>query len=266
MRLLTVDWDFFFYSPYTAKEIRHEGDIWLYDWGHKESPFCMYQPIIWEHRASGFIRHGRELPGLEPGWLGFWDRFQFNDGADFFVAESHLYAGTEQVLDGVTDVINFDAHHDLGYDPNGNALTNHLRTGAITCDMWGVVPLIYGAFYTWIYPPWHAGPGEDHVRVFECVEDMGYDLGVLEDDGSIEFAPFDRLYVCRSAGWMPPWLDEQFDQFVEKAGIAINCNPENIGVDIPDREFDLERVKSQSYVLSDMMSFHKQRWEDANGE
>ena len=56
MRLLSVDWDFFF------PELSFDPQKWmLYDWGHRDSGnFFLDQ--LWYDRAVGFMKNDMPLP------------------------------------------------------------------------------------------------------------------------------------------------------------------------------------------------------------
>ena len=59
-----------------------------------------------------------------------------------------------------------------------------------------------------VYPPWR-------TKV-ECIESgplIPVDRRI--DDGTNPTRVYDAVYVCRSGAWVPPWCDDQFQQFLE---------------------------------------------------
>jgi hypothetical protein len=83
MRILSVDWDFFFPVP------NADPQLWaLYDWQQGENPFFS-SGFVWVTRATGFTMNGLPLPGTTGEEQTFWSRFRFKEDCWLWVAESH---------------------------------------------------------------------------------------------------------------------------------------------------------------------------------
>jgi len=108
----------------------------------------------------------------------------------------------------------YDAHHDSGYPHKGDKdyLSRLLERGAWSCEDWMVLYRALGADLHVRYPEWRAwavtGELEPAVYVDRRV-----------DDGSVPDLEFDKVFVCRSGAWVPPWHDEAFNRFVAAAPI-----------------------------------------------
>ena len=183
MSLLSVDFDFFV----------QEDPMW--DLGHIENEFFM--DFMWKARPHLFGQMKAE------GHEGFWDRLRasFIFGDEAFVSESHLEA--HNLIKPFKQVILIDAHHDCWEkaDPLN-----------ITCDSW--------AFYAakemkcdiiWVHPSW-VDPQTMEVpgSVRGKVRTMTLDA-LLENFSEYKI---DTVHICRSGCWIPPWLDQEFIDFV----------------------------------------------------
>lgn len=104
MKILSIDWDYFF------------PDSMPYDWGHSESMFHL--EAIWPLRLSSVnILTGQEAFSEYAPTIprNFWKRVVKNNPA-IYLAESHAtIAGMPM---GNAIITNLDAHHDCGYKPN----------------------------------------------------------------------------------------------------------------------------------------------------
>ena len=202
MRLLTVDWDYFFPNPMESGE---SDPYYLYDWGHREAPFFV-GPLLWNIRAGAFAERGLPLPGTSGEELNFWSHFEFAPKAKLFVSDSHACAGTPEVASGATEIWNLDAHHDFGYGPVQPG-------GQFDCGDWlRMVEMLTAARVRVRYPRWKPkalavdrAPAGLDAKLFDPAEKMPV---------------FDRLHICRSGAWSPTWLDEQFVQFVYASGLT----------------------------------------------
>jgi hypothetical protein len=158
---------------------------------------------------------------------------------NFVVADSHAIAGPtfNNVANdiGAPDVIiNFDAHHDMGY--KSKADVNRMVTrGQSTCDMWLRLLMSQDAFHeaktkaNVVYPNWRFDefPMSEEWNSLREVLPKGI-LGrtsigpFAKSDGSAtdvvcpaEEIEVEALFICRSSAWTPPWLDELFVEFVQ---------------------------------------------------
>lgn len=203
MRMLSVDWDFFFPKVERMQDQRFPGEFWLYDWGHQETVLNI--TTLWPIRAAGFMYASVPLPGLTGEERTFWERFQFSPDATLFVAESHAAAALEQVVGGVTHVLSYDAHHDSGYKPE--RVRRMRETGRIECDEWLAYYRVRRAKRKVVYPRWRS-----YAMTFE--DNPVMPVTRVVDDGQPVAGVFDRVFICRSGAWVPPWVDDQFEGFV----------------------------------------------------
>lgn len=232
---LSVDFDYF---------VRSLGS---WDWGHRESPFFQ-SGFIWQTRVAPFIMQGVDLREemdpetyAEPKPSQFWDDLQdLNYNLDiapvFAVGDSHAGAAPffDEVARRITGepadvLINFDAHHDLGYCEWAR-INEMLKEGVCTCDMW------LCALMKWwpqlesriVFPDWMKEEYiiEKQLKSLEALPrdvTSRVDMDFFSDDEeeinpvvieSGEQLDVQAVFVCRSSAWVPPWLDEDFVQFV----------------------------------------------------
>ena len=214
--LLVIDFDFFFRNPMEAGDTSDQA-FWLYDWGHAENRFYIEGNIVWPSRAYGFIKEGLNLPVVDvPD--GFWDRFTVTDDTPLFVADSNAYAGLlyDQNGDPFHDVYLYDAHHDLYKFKTRKQVQDWHETGQdITCENWMYKHLMRGSQLHWRYPQWLASGQDSADNVPPWVG-----LDARMDDGKPLPVEIDTIFLCRSGAWVPPWCDEQFEEFMNSAPVC----------------------------------------------
>lgn len=239
--LLVVDWDFFFRNPFDGGDYRTD-EVLLYDWQHSESP--LYIETLWPIRASGFLRNGLPLPRCE-GYEGFWKRFEIYLPTTLLVADSNVWAGTEEVerpdLEPWDSVWLYDAHHDCGY--GHSSLAEVAANGRIECENWMVVHHNDGAQLHVRYPQWK-------VHAFTAEPKPWVPVDRAFDDGTPPPVNFDAVFLCRSGAWVPAWCDDQFAEFVA----AFPGEHKVVGPDM-SRTFDLADVQK----LVDMQDMLRER-------
>jgi len=223
-RLLVVDWDYFYPVPPSCTPA-----FGWFDWAHAESPLFI-QPTLWYGRAADFVARGLPLPSVNLDWEEWWCRFDIAPDAPLFVAESNCAAVSDEI-GPVSEVWLFDAHHDCGY--NKAKATKAVTTGTYSCEDW---MLYYG---------YQLGPRALHVRyplhrpnAFK--EEPKPALPGVDRRFYDEREPtprFDRMFICHSGAWVPPWCDQQFDQFVSRAGRPAQHLPPAI-----EREWDQQQL------------------------
>lgn len=235
LRLLSVDWDYFF-----ARPIGLEPDNELYDWGHSDSPF--FRDLVWDGRAAAFLANGRDLPTTTGAEAGFWSRFRFAPGCRLAVTDSHACLALPQLQEGVAHVLSYDAHHDAGYKPDALGAA---RQGRWYCDTWAMLYQLEGAFVDVRYPPWmaRAGKAPGWYERDPVIDDR---LDRRIDDGAPIATPFDRAFLCRSAAWMPPWLDAGFDALVAAFPGPVDRLDRS---PTAPRAFDLDAIRQQAEHL-----------------
>lgn len=230
--LLSVDWDYFFPNPFHgAANPKPLSSLYLYDWGHNETPF--YIEGVWPGRAVSFLQAGVELPSLHHSYTNFWRKFKFTRSCKLYLAESHSQAARPEVRRGVRRVMNFDAHHDCGY--TSRDYIDAVR-GRIHCGNW---MLAYNgrADLEVYYPPWR-------VRRDTSIINAQCPFSALKAGRRVFREPVSRVFVCRSGAWVPPWHDAAFDEFVKEPGLPI------VNVGTYNRKFSIEGVRNDKYNIN----------------
>jgi hypothetical protein len=290
---LSVDWDYFVRS------------LGAWDWSHKEAPFFM-SGDIWSIRLAPFLQQGFDLmkemspdKWARPKPSTFWSvlkqlGYNFDQLESFVVAESHSAAGPSflDTIDILTArmmwqsqgankwerpdcIINFDAHHDLGYCEWAR-LHELIEEGTCTCDMWlcALMEWLPEVEARIVYPNW-LREESSLERQWNSLEDKfpgqmlsRVEMGFFEDeDGSIgevvvpgEDIEVLSLFICRSGAWTPPWLDEQFVEFVNEAARETGVEPEvfessqETGFNpLEPREFSIESAQLLAEQWKDIM-------------
>jgi hypothetical protein len=257
MRLLVVDWDYFW------PDLGGSGhsDWPLYDWGHSETPFGIHG--AWDFRAQSFFRAGRELPMTTGEEKTFWSRFKFSPSAKLYVAESNARAVTPEVAEGVRELWLYDAHHDSGYKIRTTPRNKNLKyknysvqqlnalvtAGRWHCDDWMIFYYSVGTELHVRYPEWKewALNVEPYAGIPQNFLDRDF------DDPEEETPVFDRVFLCRSGAWTPPWVDPAFRQFISDCPVEPRTCLEG-----PDwssvRRFDVEACRASAEVMKAMGS------------
>lgn len=255
LRLLSVDWDYFFPNPLLADKAE-DPTVMLYDWGHREAPFFIVH--VWDDRAAGFVRNKLPLPSTSGEEKTFWSRFRFAKGARLWYAESHSFMVYKQDWGRAAEIWNFDAHHDAGYG-DGDASFERLRQGVIHCDDWLMWYLLVGAKAEVVYPRWHDkalqidGLSKLLTKLQASSVSTAVQLNRRIDDGSPVEVEFDDVFVCRSGAWVPPWLDARFHEFIRACPL-----PRNQLQHLPERQYNPERVQEIVGILEQL---HKPKGE-----
>jgi len=208
MRILSVDWDFFF------PELSFDSNHWmLYDWGHRDSG-SFFLDHIWYNRAAGFIQNNMPLPGATGEEKTFWNRFKFRSHSKLYISESHVEIYNPDIQNyfhwsGSNRIDNFDAHHDAGYRGDMNSF---LKEGKVTCENWALAYHHHGVTTRTIYPTWK-------TWAKKAEQSPVYKLKRTFDKGQSVATFYDHVFVCRSGGWTPPWLDDAFEAFIKACPI-----------------------------------------------
>lgn len=204
--VLSVDWDYFFPCTYA------------FDWGSRETLFNI--ETFWTVRAYNkmlFDEQGRmmrrekapyAIDAFRPreDWRSFWETYCRISPSKLVVAESHytiaevLNLLAQQMKGASFRVVNFDAHHDAGYQKG---------KPVVDCDNWAQ-KVASITDYTLVYPAYREGynPQPDPIR---------------EPDRTLYGPPdpsdlpsiYLLCFVCRSGAWTPPWSDDKWIEFIE---------------------------------------------------
>ena len=198
--LLTVDWDAFI--PVGTK-----GDPQLWDIGHSETKFHLN--TLWQLRGKLYELLQVDAALADPFWAAMQQRF--TNLPDYtLVSDSHLHVW--DWLDDIQTVVLVDAHHDCWEGPPGQ----------VDCSNWGRRWLARSRtkHLHWVIPDWVDATvygGWNFVQ-----RDKRVTLHKLSDvlKGGVLNLPaqVDRVHVCRSGCWTPPWLDQAFIDWLKAAG------------------------------------------------
>jgi hypothetical protein len=220
--LLVVDWDYFFADLWGSTD-PYSG---LYDWGHAETPYFI--DMAWGSRAAAFIHHGLELPGTTGLERDFWSRFKFSPDAQLFFADSNSSAANVALVgedDWYDSVWLYDAHHDSGYfgplphRQRQSKIHDLVVSGQWDCSYWMVLYRVLRAALHVRYPTWKTWAFEQESEPLIPV-DRAFDSGDTPRTPFGEPLEFDRVFVCRSGAWVPPWLDADFFAFLERCPVS----------------------------------------------
>jgi hypothetical protein len=210
MRLLSVDWDYFVPSidHEFVESVRGTRIPYALRGGEVFSDALL--DGLWDSRAAALLAGRQALPGTSGDEDAFWDRFQVDPAARLYFADSHAQAAHAALRAGVTEVWNFDAHHDCGYEGTWD---DALRLGWVGCANWMCAYALGGAALRVRYPSWRRDAVRREVAPLCPVERT-------IDDGRAVQLSFDLVFVARSSAWTPPWLDAHYDAFLAAAPVA----------------------------------------------
>src|SRR5262249_41079715 len=161
--------------------------------GTERAPFFLLES--WKVRAGACYSADLPLPATTGEERVFWERFSFTPDAQLYFADGNREAASAEVAAGVSEVWLFDAHHDGGYSSDLAAAT---FGGGVppTCQTW---LLHYQALPVHMrYPAWR--------RTLDCEAPPLAEFERVIDDGAAVPGVFERVFLCRSGGWAPPWL------------------------------------------------------------
>jgi hypothetical protein len=241
--LISVDYDFLVPHGMFEKSIKlGNGDSWpgdlVYDWQMGEGRSPALDRVVWETRCQNFKMWGLDIvemskPKMTPEY--FIRQISGMTGAytvPAWYADSHAWAAviardlSEQY--GALNVVNFDAHHDLGYT------TTYGQVDEIMCDNWALASLQQGHIenYTVVYPDW-LGKVEiapSRLKLLKPVKDRITITTFSEWLKGDEIDDLEAAFFCRSSSWVPPWLDPGFQQMLEEYGCAecLDCRYEQM--------------------------------------
>ena len=189
MKILSIDWDYFF------------PDNTPYDWGAHESNWVFYE-IVWSARCSAqnIITKADMLEEYIPNIPeNFWSIV--TNKPKIIVADSHCQIWNQ--LPRNSTVYNLDAHHDCGYHEKDH----------VDCSNWGQYGLLLDKIKKLkvFYPTWRRNSPESKPLFGPSSTDYGLPRK----------QKFDLIFVCRSSCWTPPWWDPTFDDFLSKSGLEI---------------------------------------------
>ena len=233
--ILSIDFDFFIrHGMYEDVEFP-DGETYLgelvFDWQMEEGRAPVMDMAIWESRATNFKIHGLDIEEMTKPEISVQDfalelGTRFDLSIPWWRADSHGWAGVvardyAQSL-GPVNVVNFDAHHDLGYGPD--VLARHGKTGNFACDDWAVIGMAKGWIrnYTVVYPDWLGRKEWGHRVSRPWLKDFRRKITITTwsewQSANDEIQDAEAGFLCRSSSWVPPWYDDMFTELAEEFG------------------------------------------------
>jgi hypothetical protein len=189
--LLSIDWDYFFPDPIGGP---------MFYAGPPVADLEEMEFRIWLNRSKLYVEGARAIPEASGEEERFWERFRFAPECRLFVAQSHRYCAHPDVRDSITELWNFDAHHDAGYED---------QPGEKSSDENWIMAYAPEVLKYVRYPQWKVNAFDLEPTTLVPVE------RAFDDGGSIDVV-FDVVFVCRTDNLVPPWLDNHFEIFVER--------------------------------------------------
>ena len=201
------------------KVVSIDFDYWIpedlvLDLGHQEN--SLFITTLWNMRLSTYASletklciSPDEVP--QPMSMGkfFRDRKMKINRSSSPIAAAESHASIVHFLEGMekVDIFTIDAHHDFGYgDKDKDDCGSWVRTLA-NADVLNSVHLFY--------PMWRKKYDYDWNELAQKQADewksQGIDVNVSFGlDDFPEGLHVDKLFVCRSGAWSPPWTDDDF--------------------------------------------------------
>ena len=210
-KLLVIDWDFVF--P-VVEDARHD-HFGLYDWGHNEAWGPTLQEALWVSRAAGFLQHDQPLPGIDSSLAHRLQEHLAPHVAGvprLDLADSNTFAFSRPTWHRNTDEVwLFDAHHDSGYSGTIEDVVDNDR---VICEDWMIGYHLQGADLHVRYPEWRDWRAAEPTALLDG--QPNFDRQTV--DWGEALPDFDRVFICRSGSWVPPWTDVAFKAWLESWG------------------------------------------------
>lgn len=237
MITLSIDWDYFIDA--TA----YEREIMFPDGGNENLLICL-QNYVWMSRYAEcrikFELTGEKVIediGIKRGELdSLYTLIKTYKKKDtkMYVYESHKEIANKRFTGksskssknferSAADIINIDFHHDcynIGADEGRNISGNE----EINCGNWGRL-LKNSNRINKLY--WVSGENGEGV-IDGLIEKHYNNIGCLMGDGEVFKSGIDNIFICRSAVWSPPHLDNDFIAMALKIDGLCNGNIDGI--------------------------------------
>lgn len=226
--LLSIDWDYFIY---TQKE-----NCGLFLENNRSLIELWYRRYIQAKARGEDIRKAFHLSSeLDTFWNKIKKCFKFVKNIKVYVSDSHALSYKIAKENNCNTVCLFDAHADLGY--GGISSLNY----EINCSNWlGKLlkdeQIIEANIF---YSPYTREKPEFFKSINSIYNIRYYDLYKFDKRIAVS-----AIHICRSGAWAPPWLDDNFTQFVKALGLPyeiVNC---------PERKWDTVNIS-----LSDQINY-----------
>lgn len=217
--LLTIDWDYF--MPYikmmNTSYMENKSNIINHWYKMYLENICLGKDITKTMRCGKLLN-------------GFWDKlrekFKFNKNTTIIVSDSHKEAYYAAKEFDCNEVLNIDAHTDLGY--GGIESLNF----EVNCANWLGKLLKEKAI----------DKGEIVLSPYSIEEP--HDFNEINNYFDIEYKEIDTIgdtdikaiHICRSGAWTAPWLDDEFEKFIKEPGFQYEIK------DMPKRLWDVNSI------------------------
>lgn len=230
LTVLSVDWDYFFPS------------MQEYDWNMKEE--LLFYEFLWETRYYHIGLKNRK-PAYEtmiPNYWGFFKKVLANsDIKQVVITDSHkdIRFYTDR---GVSEIWNFDQHHDCGYGAADDEKE-------LDCGNWASWLLNDISSYHLVYPKWRKDISEENLP-----ENVDVHFGIPD-----EIISFDTIFICRSSCFTPSWCDFYFLDFINYLRVhytnikatAFALRPRKFSIETANKYYNADHhdVSTQRYDL-----------------
>lgn len=235
MKILSIDWDYFF------------PDSSPYDWSSNEENGLFYE-IIWSMRITNKNMFTREsvldeyVPTIPEDFWGI-----VKNRPQCYKAESHKRIWDIIDIHRNVELTNIDAHHDCGYKHNYDyrklvpfkttvpeKVINH-----IDCGNWGAFGQAGKRItkFKLVYPAWRKKYREcdPNHKSYWFPKNVKYKLP--------KPANYDIVFICRSACWTPPWFDKSLFDFIDSSNMEFT--PMDDYINKMRGSQDIEELKKQ---------------------
>lgn len=263
---LSVDFDYF------SREERE------WDWGHSERA-AIFTNAAWHSRSQRLEETSLERYA-NPHPRDFWEKlgelgFDFSSCESLVVANSHQWAAPDflslalPLHEGAkeTAVVNFDAHHDMGYQSWKVLKKEWLDKLRVDCSNWLLglmhqLPDLQGAV---VYPEWKGLKEVQgaHKLSWQNTKSLSkrFQYGVYNEEYVRSLAgEVVGIFVAKSSAWMPPWHDQAFTDFVEDVagstglGAEVRFEEEEGVNPLKPRDFDLKAAQEMDRKIQEALA------------
>lgn len=267
---LSVDWDYFCRQPKAMWNGGQDESAskTTVSWSIRAA-FCLSRGMYLKEEMS--LRHARPVPGR------FWRAlsalgYGFDGLKDIVVADSHKYAYRAFRGQDARNVrlVSFDAHHDLFY--TSKHMIEHLTTEKADCGNWHMLTLMrYSKLRSLlVYPHWKGlVEWRRMMKNLQTVEGGESSLGIKKWIQSrvkpcvwpsphvrAAAGQVERIFICRSSAWTPPWHDEAFYRFVFKGEDHVGLLSDEREMP-PNRDFNWDDVLKSALLEQRLLGLKK---------
>lgn len=203
-----------------------------FDWSHSEHS-GLYRELAWHTRVA-WHEETRIDKFANPKPAEFFDKlvslgFEFDCCSSLNVSDSHLYAAPDFIdtlrvsPDETIEIINFDAHHDMGYGPWPEMREQWVKLSRVDCSNWLLVLLCQQKRLraTVVYPEWKGLEELQNTclpwKRLRSVRRRAQHLVYSDESVRSLAGPVAGVFIARSSAWLPPWQDHEFVKLVRAA-------------------------------------------------